>query len=165
MAKITIYITVRNTLRTRSFFLLCLNHQCLHGPLSLFCHVSASPLSLLQQACFQLLMVVCTGDARQLRVNISMHSRSLLARAPVRNSLNLALPSGTRTCSQFTEYEYLPPPKKFSSNLHDSRRSPILVSKRRISPKGEGFSCLWWAACYGVSKQTHRPAQLLQPVF
>src|SRR4029434_1181116 len=55
-------------------------------------------------------MVVCTGDARQLRVNISMHSRSLLARAPVRSSLNLALPSCTRTCSQFTEYEYYPPP-------------------------------------------------------
>src|SRR4029434_5514717 len=116
-----------------------------------------------------------------------MHSRSLLARAPVRNSLNLALPSGTRTCSQFTEYEYLPPPPpplitssltythlhnspdtillrahsrrspemeplppppspltNFSSNLHDSRRSPILVSKRRISPKGEGFSCLYY---------------------
>src|SRR4029434_73897 len=73
-----------------------------------------------------------------------MHSRSLLARAPVRNSLNLVLPSGTRTCSQLTEYEYLPPPKTFSSNLHDSRRSPILVSKRRISPKGEGFSCLYY---------------------
>src|SRR4029434_6783524 len=57
-------------------------------------------------------MVVCTGDARQLRVNISMHSRSFLARAPVRNSLNLALPSGMRTCSQFTEYESLPPPPK-----------------------------------------------------
>ena len=34
------------------------------------------------------------------------------------------------------------PQKHFSSNLHDSRRSPILVSKRRISSKGEGFSCL-----------------------
>src|SRR4029434_2255971 len=56
--------------------------------------------------------VVCTGDARQLRINISMHSRSLLARAPVRNSLNLALPSDTRTCSQFTEYKYVPPPQK-----------------------------------------------------
>src|SRR4029434_10991393 len=65
-------------------------------------------------------MVVCTGDARQLRVNISMHSRSLPARAPVRNSLNLALPSGTRTCSQFTEYEYLPPPppKKNSHRIY-----------------------------------------------
>ena len=63
-------------------------------------------------------MVVCTGDARQFRVNISMHLRSLLARAPVRNSLNLALPSGTRTCSQFTEYEYLQPPPKKSHRIY-----------------------------------------------
>ena len=37
-----------------------------------------------------------------------------------------------------------PPPQKklFSSNLHDSRRSPVLASKRRISPKGEWFSCM-----------------------
>src|SRR4029434_1665637 len=82
-------------------------------------------------------MVVCTGDARQLRVNISMHSRSLLARAPVRSSLNM------------NTYSPPPPQKKhFSSNLHDSRRSPILVSKRRISPKGEGFSCLVCVCVY-----------------
>ena len=49
-----------------------------------------------------------------------------------------------------------PPPKKniFSSERHYSRRSPILVSKCQISPKGEWFSCLhsgylllsmsWW---------------------
>src|SRR4029434_1957177 len=107
-------LTARHCLRTRSFFLLCLNHQFFHGPLSLFCQVSesesewdllASPFSLLQQPCFQLLMVVCTGDARQLRVN----------------SLNLALPSGMRTCSQFTEYEYLhPPPTPQSVVRHSS---------------------------------------------
>ena len=124
LAKITIYITVRNTLRTRSFVLLCLNHQCLHGPLSLFCHVSASPFSLLQQACFQLLMVVCTGDARPFALIfpctrapfwhahlfaihwIAVHwiSRSLLARAPVRSSLNMNT--------------YTPPQKNISHRIY-----------------------------------------------
>ena len=50
------------------------------------------------------------------------------------------------------------PKNSFASDLHDSHRSPILVSKRRISPKGEWFSCLrlWvWPFVYILAYLHH----------
>lgn len=35
-----------------------------------------------------------------------------------------------------------PPPNIFSSDLHDSQKWPIFISKRRISPKSGEFACL-----------------------